>query len=139
MEAFYLCLQEITYKNKTMMKRILGLLVLLFSLQTFAGAANVTVLDEDSIDVTLEKGDADNSDKNPRTLIPITCVYTDGMVQLTFLSPVGEYTLTVTNQLTGERWSINDTPVLQTSTASGTYWVEIETEDGSMYYGTYTL
>lgn len=51
-----------------MMKRILGLLVLLFSLQTFAGAANVTVLDEDSIDVTLEKGDADNSDKNPRTL-----------------------------------------------------------------------
>ena len=121
------------------MKRILGLLVLLFSLQTFAGAANVTVLDEDSIDVTLEKEDADNSDKNPRTLIPITCVYTDGMVQLTFLSPVGEYTLTVTNQLTGERWSINDTPVLQTSTASGTYWVEIETEDGSMYYGTYTL
>lgn len=139
MEAFYLCLQEITYKNKTMMKRILGLLVLLFSLQTFTGAANVTVLDEDSIDVTLEKGDADNSDKNPRTLIPITCVYTDGMVQLTFLSPVGEYTLTVTNQLTGECWSINDTPVLQTSTASGTYWVEIETEDGSMYYGTYTL
>ena len=122
-----------------MMKRILGLLVLLFSLQTFAGAANVTVLDEDSIDVTLEKEDADNSDKNPRTLILITCVYTDGMVQLTFLSPVGEYTLTVTNQLTGERWSINDTPVLQTSTASGTYWVEIETEDGSMYYGTYTL
>lgn len=139
MEAFYLCLQEITYKNKTMKKRILGLLVLLFSLQTFAGAANVTVSDEDSIDVTLEKGDADNSDKNPRTLIPITCIYTDGMVQLTLLGEVGEYTLTVTNLTTGERWSINNTPVLQTSTASGTYWVEIEIGDGTLYYGIYSL
>ena len=43
------------------MKRILGLLMLLFSLQAFAGAANV--IEEDDIDVTLEEGDADNTDK----------------------------------------------------------------------------
>ncbi len=121
------------------MKRILGLLMLLFSLQAFAEAASVTVSEDESIDVILEEGNPDNSERHPRTLIPITCVYTNGLVQLTFLGPVGEYTLTVTNQLTGERWSVNSIPVLQTSTASGTYWVEIETEDGSMYYGTYTL
>ena len=118
------------------MKKILVLLTLLLSLQVYGEVAISKVQD---VGVELEKGNPDKADTHPRSLIPITCVYTDGMVQLTFLSPVGEYTLTVTNQLTGERWSINDTPVLQTSTASGTYWVEIETEDGSMYYGTYTL
>ena len=68
------------------MKRILGLLMLLFSLQAFAGAANV--IEEDDIDVTLEEGDADNTDKHPRTLIPVTCVYTDGKVQLTLMEGV---------------------------------------------------
>ena len=117
------------------MRKILFMLFMLFSISGFAELADNT-----DREVLLKKGESkDYSSERPRTLIPITCVYTDGMVQLTFLSPVGEYTLTVTNQLTGERWSINDTPVLQTSTASGTYWVEIETEDGSMYYGTYTL
>ena len=86
-----------------------------------------------------KKGTVTNDDTHLRTLIPFTCVYADGMVQLTLLGDVGEYTLTVTNQLTGEHWSISNTPVLQASTASGIYWVEIETEDGSMYYGTYTL
>lgn len=61
------------------------------------------------------------------------------MVQLTIWSGIGEYTLTVTNQVTGERWSISNIPVLQTSTISGTYLVEIETEDGSLYYGIYAL
>ena len=119
------------------MKRILGLLMLLFSLQAFAGAANV--IEEDDIDVTLEEGDADNTDKHPRTLIPVTCVYTDGKVQLTLMEGVGEFTLTVTNQATGERWYIRNFPVLATSTACGIYWVEIEMEDGSKYYGTYVL
>ena len=121
------------------MKKILGLLMMLLSLQLYAGAVSMDEQEKKPVNIELDKGKATNDDTHPRSFIPITCVYTDGMVQLTFLSPVGEYTLTVTNQLTGERWSINDTPVLQTSTASGTYWVEIETEDGSMYYGTYTL
>ena len=121
------------------MKQILGFLMLLLSLQVYAGTASLDVQAEKVVDVKLDKGNSDNEDRHPRTLIPITCVYTDGMVQLTFLSPVGEYALIVTNQVTGERWSISNTPVLQTSTVSGTYWVEIETEDGSMYYGTYTL
>ena len=121
------------------MRKIFGLLMMLFSLCAFAGTAVEKVEANEVVDVELKKGSSDDEDRHPRTLIPITCVYADGMVQLTFLSPVGEYTLTVTNQVTGERWSINNTPVLQTSTANGTYWVEIETEDGSLYHGTYIL
>ena len=108
-------------------------------MQVFAGTTENQVQDETSESVELKKGNPDKTDTYPRTVIPFECVYTDGMVQLILLGEVGEYTLTVTNQTTGERWSVNNTPVLQTSAASGTYWVEIETEDGSMYYGTYTL
>lgn len=118
------------------MKKILGLLTLLLSLQVYGEAAISRVQD---VGVKLEKGNSDKEDKHPRTLIPFTCVYADGMVQLTLLGEVGEFTLTVTNQMTGEQWSAENALTLQTSTASGIYWVQIATEDGSMYYGTYTL
>lgn len=121
------------------MKQILGFLMLLLSLQVYAGAASLEVQAEKVVDVKLDKGDSDNEDRYPRTLIPFTCVYADGMVQLSMLCEVGEYTLTVTNQMTGERWSAENALILATSTASGIYWVQIETEDGSIYYGTYTL
>ena len=121
------------------MKKILGLLMMLLSLQMFAGTVNMDVQADDVIDVELEKGDPDNTDKYPRSFIPIVCVYADGMVQLSLLGSVGEFTLTVTNQQTGERWYAENVLSLQTSTANGFYLVEIETEDGSMYYGTYTL
>ena len=71
--------------------------------------------------------------------LPFTCVYADGMVQLTLLGEVGEYTLTVTNYQTGEHWSAINALALPTSTATGSYWVEIETGDGILYCGTYTL
>ena len=121
------------------MKKILVLLTLLLSMQVYAGTTENQVQDKTPESVELEKGNSNKTDTHPRTLIPFTCVYVDGMVQLTLLGEVGEYTLTVTNQLTGEQWSADNALILQTSTASGTYWVQIETEDGSMYYGTYTL
>ena len=121
------------------MRKILGMLVLLLSVQVYAGTTENQVQDKKTESVELEKGNPDKTDTYPRTLIPITCVYADGMVQLTLLGEVGEYTLTVTNQMTGERWSAENTLILQTSTAGGIYWVQIETEDESIYYGTYTL
>ena len=124
--------------KQIIMKNILVLLMMLVSLQVYAGT-RVNDQDNEPVNIELRKGHSTDDDTHPRTIIPITCVYAEGMVQLTFLGNVGEYTLTVTNQLTGERWSVNSIPVLQTSTASGSYWVEIKTEDGSMYYGTYTL
>ena len=120
------------------MKKILMLLTLIFSLQSFAGTTESNVQEEKPTEVKLEKGNS-NETKHPRTLIPITCVYADGMVQLTLLDGVGEFTLTVTNQMTGERWSAENSLILPTSTASGIYWVQVVTEDGSIYYGTYTL
>ena len=121
------------------MKQFLAILTMLLSLQMFAGTTSVDVQADDVIDVKLEKGDPDKTDKYPRTLIPITCVYANGMVHLSLLGEIGEFTLIVTNQMTGECWSAEKASTLQTSTASGIYWVQIETEDGTMYYGTYTL
>ena len=121
------------------MNRILLLLMMLFSLQMYAGTASMDEQEKKPVNIELRKGAPDDSDTYPRTFIPITCVYTDGMVQLSLLGEVGEFTLTVINQLTGERWSAENTLMLQTSTANGIYWVQIVTEDGSFYYGTYTL
>lgn len=114
--------------------------MMLFSLNLFAVPAAQEVQEEKgALDVRLKKGNVTNDDTHPRTFIPITCVYTDGMVQLSLLGEVGEFTLTVINQLTGERWSAENTLMLYTSTANGIYWVQIVTEDGIMYYGTYVL
>lgn len=121
------------------MKRILVLLTMLISLQVYAVTASLDVQEKKPVDIELEKGDPDDTDKHPRTLIPIVCVYVDGEVQLTLLGDLGELTLTVTNQITGEQWSAMNALRLQTSTASGTYFVEIVTGDGTTYYGTYTL
>ncbi len=133
-------MMELTLKIKVNMKKVFGLLMMLFSMNLFAVPAAQEVQEEKgALDVRLEKGNVTNDDTHPRTFIPITCVYTDGMVQLSLLGEVGEFTLTVINQLTGERWSAENTLMLQTSTASGIYWVQIVTEDGIMYYGTYVL
>ena len=121
------------------MKRILALALLLFSLQLFAGTASSDEQKKENVSVELSKGDSDNTNRYPRTLIPITCVYVDGTVQLTILENLGEIELFVTNQTTGEQWSTVNNWVLQTSTASGVYLVEIETENGDTYWGTYTL
>lgn len=112
---------------------------MLISLQVYAVTASLDVQEKKPVDIELEKGDPDDTDKHPRTLIPIVCVYVDGEVQLTLLEDLGEMTLTVTNQTTGEQWSAMNALRLQTSTVSGMYFVEIVTEDGTTYYGSYTL
>lgn len=121
------------------MKKILGLLTMLLSLQVFAGTMPNVVQDDKPVNIKLDKGKATDDDTYPRTLIPITCVYVNGMVQLTLLGDLGEFTLSVTNQLTGEQWFTENVLVLPTSSTSGIYLVEIVTEDGSMYWGTFTL
>ena len=121
------------------MRGILGIVMMLVSMHIFAGTVNDGAQDEEPVNVKLEKGDSDKKDTHPRTLIPILCTYTNGVIQLVILEDLGEYTLSVTNQQTGEYWSAINTLVLSTSTANGIYWVEIKTGDGSRYWGTYTL
>ena len=120
------------------MRKILFMMLMLFSVNSFA--ENPSEDESTDRDVVLkEEGSKDYSSERPRILIPITCVYTDGMVQLSLLGEIGEFTLTVTNQMTGERWSAENILSLQTSTSNGTYLVQIETEAGTLYYGIYTL
>lgn len=121
------------------MKRILGFVMMLISMQMYAGTANLEDQDGQPINIELKKGNSSDDDTHPRTLIPIACIYADGMVQLTLLGEVSDFTLTVTNQQTGECWSAMNALVLLTSTANGIYWAEIVTVDGSIYYGTYIL
>lgn len=109
---------------------------LMLSVSLFASSDNKNQ-NQNPQNVELEK--RENGNKYPRTLIPITCVYVDGTVQLTILENLGGMALFVTNQTTGEQWSTVNNWVLQTSTAAGVYLVEIVTEDGTTYWGTYTL
>jgi len=121
------------------MRKILFMLFMLSFSSIFAESTSDNNVST-AKDIILDKGESiDHSSERPRTLIPITCLYIDGMVQLSLLGNVGEYTLTVTNQMTGECWSADNVLFLHTSTASGTYFVEIVTGDGTTYYGTYTL
>lgn len=120
-----------------MRKILLFILGLILSVSLFASSDNKNQ-NQAPINVSLEKRESDN-EKPPRTLIPITCVYVDGTVQLTILENLGEMALFVTNQTTGEQWSTVNNWVLQTSTAAGVYLVEIVTESGDTYWGTYIL
>lgn len=123
------------------MKRILGLVMLLFSLQFFAVTANAEVQKEEPQDVKLEKGHSGNENAYPRSLltIPIVCTYMDGVIQLSLLEELGNWEITVINQLTSEQWSATNSLSLDVPTTNGTYLVQIVTEDGTLYYGTYTL
>ena len=112
--------------------------MMLLSLQVYAGTASMDEQEKKPINIELHKGSF-SDDTHPRTLIPIACVYADGVVQLSLLGEIGEFTLTVTNQMTGERWSTENALILRASTASAFYWVQIVTEDGCRYYGTYVL
>ena len=119
------------------MRKILLLIFgLILSVSLFASSDNKNQ-NQDSQNVELEK--RENGNKYPRTLIPITCIYVNGTIQLTCLENLGEMALFVTNQTTGEQWSTINNWVLQTSTASGVYLVEIVTENGGTYWGTYIL
>lgn len=122
-----------------MMKSFFILLMLLGSLHLYAGTTNACVQADEAVDVKLKKGNPTNDDTHPRTLIPIICTYVDGVVQLTLLTDLGDFILIVTNKTSGDEWSAINTLTLPTSNATGTYIVQIITEDGSMYWGTYTL
>lgn len=120
------------------MKNVLFMLLILFSVNGYA--EEKVEPQNNNQDVLLQKGDSkDHKKVDPRILIPITCVYVDGTVQLTMLENLGEMELIVTNQITGEQWRTVNNWVLQTSTANGVYLVEIITEDDTTYWGTYTL
>ena len=121
------------------MKSFFVLLMLLGSLQLFAKTTNECIQEDNPVNIELNKGKVSDDDTHPRTLIPIQCIYVDGAIQLALFTDLGDFTLIVTNQITSEQWSAVNTLALPTSNATGTYLVQIVTEDGNMYWGIYTL
>ena len=131
----YVALQQIT-KQQFTMKKLLFILMLLLSANTLI----VNAAEAKKEEIPLKKGNSEDYDKNtPRTQIPFVCYYEDGFVSLEIWSNVGLTQLSVANQTTGEQWSVVNSLSLNVSTASGTYIVQILTEDGSIYYGTYSI
>lgn len=61
------------------MKRLLLFFVMSLWLQIYAGAASMEVQENKSVNIELGKGHSNNDDTYPRTLIPFTCVYADGI------------------------------------------------------------
>lgn len=120
------------------MKKVLLILMTLFSFNVLFVSGMVM----ERKNIPLEEGEeVDDKTDRPRTpaLIPILCYYDNGMVSLEPLADLGEVQLTVTNQATGEQWSTSNNWMLETSTANGVYLVGIVFEDGTTYWGTYTL
>ena len=126
------------------MKKILGLLALLISLQMFAKVTGDGVMDDKTVNVELEKGNPTIDDRHPRTLIPITCSYQEGSLCFTFYEDLGELEITVTNQSTGTTTiypydGVSGSVVVGVSNESAPYLIEIETISGDCYWGEYTL
>ena len=126
------------------MKKILGLLALLISLQMFAKVTADGVMDDKTVNVELEKGNPTIDDRHPRTLIPLTCMYQEGSLCFTFYEDLGELEITVTNPSIGvvsvsEYDSAYGSVAVPVSSENGSYLIEIVTETGEYYYGEYTL
>lgn len=123
------------------MKKILFLFCLCFSLSV----SGAWIGDEEVIPVEISKGQVEEHNKiRPRTPVSITCSYNDGTLYFTFLEDLGETQITVTPQFLGEVTTyvcdtINGSAIVGVSSASGYYLIEITTEDGTYYYGEYTL
>lgn len=116
----------------------------MISLQMFAKVTAVGVMEDKTVSVELKKGRPTTDDRHPRTLIPITCVYVNGVVHFTFLADLGEMEITVTNPSIGvvsvsEYDSAYGSVVVPVSSESGRYLIEIVTESGEYYYGEYEL
>lgn len=80
----------------------------------------------------------------PRTPVSIICTYNDGTLHFTFYEDLGEVEITVIHSSMGnvsvsEYDSDYGCVVVPASSDSGSYLIEIITEDGGYYYGEYTL
>lgn len=82
----------------------------------------------------------------PRTLLPISAYQTADGIDLQFAENLGMAVVTVVNQTTGEQWlDYVDTAAgyahidTTSSEPAGAYLIYIELEDGSTYWGEFTI
>ena len=128
--------------NEKVMKKLILILSICIGVNTVVWSNS----EPDRKKVVLEKVDNDSKELRPRTLVgvPITCTYSEGTLNFLFYEDLGELEITVTNQSSGvvsvyECDAVTGSAIVDASSDSGSYLIEIITEDGGYYYGEYTL
>lgn len=120
-------------------------LLLVFSAATIS--ASTSKDDIKSAPITIRtSGGNDSQITRPRTpaFIPITGLYDNGRVILDFIEEIGTLNITVANQSTGEMYfdycdSADGHFEMEISASKGNYLLTIQTENGTIYYGDFTL
>ena len=119
-------------------------LLLVFSAATIS--ASTSKDDIKSAPITIRPGGESSSNIRPRTpaFIPITGLYDDGRIILDFIEEIGTLNITVENQSTGEMYfdycdSADGHFEMEISASKGNYLLTIQTENGTIYYGDFTL
>lgn len=90
------------------------------------------------------KPNPDPGKLEPRSLTPISGIYTNGVVELYFAADLGTVIATISNTTTGEMWcessNSNDGVLsVEITPTPGNYSVTIETENGDIYLGMFAL
>lgn len=118
-------------------------LMLVFTATTLSAA---TVQDEEPHPITIRPGGGSSEHVRPRTpaFIPITGMYDNGHVVLDFIEEIGNVSVTVANQSTGETYfeycdSADGHFEMEITPSKGDYLLTIQTENGTTYYGNFTL
>lgn len=120
-------------------------LMLVFSATTlFASTSN----DEEvkTAPIIIRPGGESSEPFRPRTpaFIPITGMYDNGHVVLDFIEEIGNVSVTVANQSTGETYfeycdSADGHFEMEITPSKGDYLLTIQTENGTTYYGNFAL
>lgn len=100
-----------------------------------------------TLPITIRNGGGNESQiTRPRipAFIPITGLYDNGRVILDFIEEIGTLNITVANQSTGEMYfdycdSADGHFEMEISASKGNYLLTIQTENGTIYYGDFTL
>ncbi len=120
-------------------------LMLVFSATAVSASTSKDDIKTEPINIRHGSGN-DSQITRPRipAFIPITGMYDDGRVILDFIEEIGTLNITVANQSTGEMYfdccdSADGHFEMEISASKGNYLLTIQTENGTIYYGDFTL
>ncbi len=120
-------------------------LMLVFTATTLSAAISKDDIKTTPITIRDGIGDAGQITR-PRTpaFVPINGLYDDGRVILDFIDEIGHISVTVANQSTGETYfeycdSAEGHFEMEITPSKGDYLLTIQTENGAIYYGNFTL
>ena len=116
------------------------LLILIFGMGTTAKAE---VLDRVEVPIFNDKGNNQTGRPKAPEIIPITCVYENGVLFFEFCYDLGTISVIVTNVTTGEQWQTllptTGIATMNISEESENYNIEITTINNKVYYGDFEI